>query len=215
MKIDPEVVAAARDGDRSAMDALVRSTYAETYTLAHRLTGNEHDALDVTQDAYLRAWRALRRFRGDAQFSTWLYRITANCASSAMARRSRTRTDPLPVDADVRDDHPDADVERTVGAGFDRRVLGEAMARLPWRLRQVLVLREVYDLPHRTIAERLNITEAAAKVRLHRARRRLVADLTERGTAAAHGWVAAATERLGGTAAGGAPEPADGVDRAS
>ena len=193
MKIDPDVLAAARRGDRRAMDSLVRATYADTYTLAHRLTGNEHDALDVTQDAYLRAWRALRRFRGDAQFSTWMYRITANCASTLLARRSRTRTDELAPDAQVADEHPDADLESRATSSADRVVLADAMSRLPWRLRQVLVLREIYDLPHRTIAERLNITEAAAKVRLHRARRRLVDDLTDSGSAAAHGWVVAPT----------------------
>src|SRR5690606_27837850 len=75
-----ELVAAAQDGDREAFDELVRATYAESYTLALRLTGNEEDARDVVQEAYLRAFRGLRRFRGDARFSTWMYRITANCA---------------------------------------------------------------------------------------------------------------------------------------
>ena len=191
MKVDPEVLAAARRGDRAAMDELVRSTYADTYTLAHRLTGNEHDALDVTQDAYLRAWRALRRFRGDAQFSTWMYRITANCAATVLARRTRHRTDVLSPEAPVADERPEADLEAAVTSSVDRHALREALGRLPVRLRQVLVLRDIYDLPHRVIAERLDITEAAAKVRLHRARRRLVADLTEAGTAEALGWTTA------------------------
>ena len=72
-------------------------TYA-TYTLAYRLTGDEEDARDVVQESYLRAYRGLRAFRGDAQFSTWLYRITANCASTHLgapaappARRARRR----------------------------------------------------------------------------------------------------------------------------
>ena len=73
-----DLIAAAQDGDRGAFDELVRRTYADTYTLAYRLTGNEEDARDVAQEAYLRAYRAIKRFRGDAQFSTWLYRITAN-----------------------------------------------------------------------------------------------------------------------------------------
>ena len=59
-----ELVAAAKDGDREAFDELVRVTYADTYTLAFRLTGNEEDARDVVQEAYLRAYRGLRRFRG-------------------------------------------------------------------------------------------------------------------------------------------------------
>jgi ribosomal protein L33 len=77
----------ARDGDRRAFDELVRATYVDTYTLAHRLTGDEEDARDVVQETYLRAYRGLARFRGDAQFTTWLYRITANCASTHLGRR--------------------------------------------------------------------------------------------------------------------------------
>src|SRR6188472_2639445 len=90
-----DLVAAAKEGDREAFDELVRATYASTYTLAYRLTGNEDDARDVVQEAYLRAYRGLRRFRGDAQFTTWLYRITANCASSHAGRRARHRHDDL------------------------------------------------------------------------------------------------------------------------
>src|SRR5256885_15185373 len=94
-----DLVAAAKAGDRSAFDDLVKATYADAYTLAYRLTGNEEDARDVVQDAYLRAYKGLRRFRGDAQFSTWLYRITANCASTALTRRSRTRAKELADEA--------------------------------------------------------------------------------------------------------------------
>ena len=72
-----DLVLAAKDGDRASFDELVRLTYAETYTLAFRLTGDEEDARDVVQESYLRAYRGLKRFRGDAQFTTWLYRITS------------------------------------------------------------------------------------------------------------------------------------------
>src|SRR5581483_9433914 len=86
-----ELVAAAKGGDREAFDAVVRATYADTYGLALRLTANEEDAKDVVQEAYLRAYRALKRFRGDASFTTWLYRITANCATTHLGKRSRHR----------------------------------------------------------------------------------------------------------------------------
>src|SRR5438270_10164558 len=98
-----ELVTAAKAGDRSAFDELVRATYADTYTLAYRLTGNEEDARDVVQDAYLRAYKGLRRFRGDAQFSTWMYRITANCASSLLGKRARNRHEDLDEEAGVAD----------------------------------------------------------------------------------------------------------------
>jgi RNA polymerase sigma-70 factor, ECF subfamily len=167
------LVDAARKGDRSALDELVRATYGGTYTLAFRLTGNEEDARDVVQDAYLRACKGLRRFRGDAQFTTWLYRITANCSSNLLAKRARTRTETLSEDEPVVDADPDSDPEGRM-VGEDERVrIAAALARLPWRLRQVIVLRDIYDLPHGAIADELDISEAAAKVRLHRARRRL------------------------------------------
>src|SRR5262245_36765297 len=98
-----QLVAAAKDGDRDAFDELVRATYLESYTLAYRLTGNEEDARDVVQEAYLRAFKGLRRFRGDARFSTWMYRITANCASTHLGRRKRNRHEELDDDAPVDD----------------------------------------------------------------------------------------------------------------
>src|SRR5205085_11161725 len=104
-----DLVAAAKTGDRTAFDELVRATYADAYTLAYRLTGNEEDARDVVQDAYLRAYKGLRRFRGDAQFSTWLYRITANCAATALARRSKNSHDDLDDDDAVADERRDYD----------------------------------------------------------------------------------------------------------
>src|SRR3954453_12715828 len=167
------LVTAAKAGDRSAFDDLVRATYADTYTLAYRLTGNEEDARDVVQDAYLRAFKGLRKFRGDAQFTTWLYRITANCASTAISRRAKSRHDELDLDTEVADDRPDHDPQVRAEASLERDRVSAAVANLPPRLRAVVVLRDIYDLPHEAIAAELGISEAAAKVRLHRARKKL------------------------------------------
>lgn len=182
------LVDAAQAGDRVALDHLVRATYGGTYTLAYRLTGNEDDARDVVQDAYLRAYRGLRRFRGDAQFTTWLYRITANCSANLLAKRARHRTDPLAEEEPVVDLRPEIDPERRVAGSDDRARIASALAELPWRLRQVIVLRDIYDLAHGAIAKELGITEAAAKVRLHRARRRLRDILAAEGTEAGAGY---------------------------
>jgi RNA polymerase sigma-70 factor (ECF subfamily) len=172
------LVAAAKAGDRNAFDEVVRATYSDTYALALRLTANEEDAKDVVQEAYLRAYRGLKRFRGDSSFTTWLYRITANCASTQLGKRSRHRHEPLdPELADVRDTRPDGDPEARAEAAVLRQRLSAALQELPPRLRAVVVLRDVYDLPHEAIATELGITEAAAKVRLHRARMRLRAQL--------------------------------------
>lgn len=167
------LVTAARSGDRSAFDELVKATYTDMYTLAYRLMGNEEDAQDVVQDAYFRAFRGLKRFRGDARFTTWMYRITANCASTQLAKRTRTRHDDLDEEFDLVDTRPEHDPEQRAELGFERDRIARALEELPPRLRAVIVLRDVYDLPHESIAVELGITEAAAKVRLHRARRKL------------------------------------------
>ena len=166
-----ELVQRAVDGDREAFDEMVLRTHHDAYGLALRLTSDPDDARDVVQDAYLRAYRNIAGFRGDAQFSTWLYRIVANCASTSLGKRKRHRHDPLP-DADhiaALDDGPAAHAE----AADLRDQLDTAIRELPPRLRAVVVLRDVYDLPHDAIAEELGISVSAAKVRLHRARRRL------------------------------------------
>ena len=141
--------------------------------LALRLTSDEEDARDVVQDAYLRAYRSLDRFRGDAQFSTWLYRIVANCASTTTGKRARHRHEELPDESSVAELRPDHDPEIQADVAGLRDELDQAIRDLPPRLRSVVVLRDVYDLPHEAIAEELGISVSAAKVRLHRARRRL------------------------------------------
>src|SRR5580765_8352145 len=104
-----KLVEAAQGGDRGVFDEVVRLTYAETYTLALRLTSNSEDAADVVQEAYLRAYRSLDKFRGDAQFTTWLYRITANCASTTLSRRTRNSHDDLDDESSVPDERRDYD----------------------------------------------------------------------------------------------------------
>ena len=170
---EADLIAAAQDGDRESFDDLVRASYADTYTLAYRLTGNEEDARDVSQEAYLRAYRAIGRFRGDAQFSTWMYRITANCAATYLGRRSRHRHDVLDDTVPVADPRTDHDPQLRADASDLRDRLALALDELPPRLRAVVVLRDLYDLPHESIAAELGISESAAKVRLHRARNKL------------------------------------------
>jgi RNA polymerase sigma-70 factor, ECF subfamily len=168
-----ELISAAQAGDRSAFDELVRQTYVDTYTLAVRLCSDEEDARDVVQDAYLRAWRSIGRFRGDAAFSTWMYRITANCASTFVAKRRRLRTEPLLTHLEPADPHPESQPEGMLESAMELDQVGRALADLPPRLRAVVVLKDVYDLPHEAIAEELGISVSAAKVRLHRGRRKL------------------------------------------
>jgi RNA polymerase sigma-70 factor (ECF subfamily) len=174
-----ELVARARTGDKIAFGDLVRITYPDSYALALRVLGNEHDARDAVQDAYLRAFRSIKRFRGDAAFSTWLHRITANCANTLLVRRSRQRHSNIEEvsTGDLADYLVDLVVDNNPESRLAQRdqlrVVADALSNLPDRLRSVVVLRDVYDLSHEAIARELGISISATKVRLHRGRRRL------------------------------------------
>lgn len=179
------LVAAARRGDRDAFDELVRRTYRQVYTLALRLTADDEDARDATQETFLRAFRAIGGFRGDAQFETWLYRIAVNASLSLRVRRARHRHEllddraaALPTRGAGTEPAEPANAPEERWALHDR--LEAALARLPERWRAVVVLRDVYDLPHEEIARQLGVSVNATKIRLHRARRRLRAELEGR-----------------------------------
>ncbi len=168
------LVSAAREGDRPAFDELVRRTYVDTYTLALRLTAHEEDARDVVQESYLRAWKGLPRFRGDAQFTTWMYRITANTAYTVVKRRRRHRAESL--DAMLEDPielRPGAQPEDAAESAALLERLAVGLDELPPKLRVLVVLKDIYGLSHEEIAEELGISVPAAKVRLHRGRKRL------------------------------------------
>ena len=168
------LVSAAREGDRPAFDELVRRTYVDTYTLALRLTAHEEDARDVVQESYLRAWKGLPRFRGDAEFTTWMYRITANTAYTVVKRRRRHRAESL--DAMLEDPielRPGAQPEDAAESAALLERLAVGLDELPPKLRVLVVLKDIYGLSHEEIAEELGISVPAAKVRLHRGRKRL------------------------------------------
>ncbi|NND03623.1 MAG: RNA polymerase sigma factor [Acidimicrobiia bacterium] len=162
----------ARAGDRAAFSELVRIHQDEVYTLATRLVGDRELAADVSQEALIRAWRALPKFRGDAKFSTWLHRIVVNAAWTQRRRQKRHKTSPMseiyhePVAAEA------GPLDLATVSAMRPRLL-EALRQLSPSLRAVVVLKDVYDWPHNEIAEHLGITTTAAKVRLHRARKRL------------------------------------------
>lgn len=168
-----DLVVAAKAGDRLAFEELVRATYVDTYTLALRLTANEEDARDVVQEVYLRAWKGIGRFRGDAQFGTWLYRITANAASTHITRRRRHRSEPLDAVPEPIEERFALQPEAATESAVTMERLAYAVAQLPPKLRAIVVLKDVYGLSHEAIAEELGISVSAAKVRLHRGRRKL------------------------------------------
>jgi RNA polymerase sigma-70 factor (ECF subfamily) len=168
---DPhDLVNRARDGDREAFGELVRIHQHEVYTLAVRLIRDRDMASDVSQDAFVRAWRAMPNFRGDAKFSTWLHRITVNTAWTHRTKKNRVRLDPL----DALNSEPESnslDPIRAGEAASAKPEIEHALLELTEPIRAVVVLKDVYDWSHTEIAEHLDISVTAAKVRLHRGRK--------------------------------------------
>jgi RNA polymerase sigma-70 factor, ECF subfamily len=171
-----DLVERARDGDRDAFGELVRIHQHGVYTLAVRLVRDRDQASDVAQDAFVRAWRAMPSFRGDAKFSTWIHRITVNTAWTHRAKQKRVRLDSL--ESLVEDPESAAlDPIRAGEAACAAPRIEDALMGLSDSIRAVVVLKDVYDWSHIEIADHLNISVTAAKVRLHRGRKDLRAKL--------------------------------------
>jgi RNA polymerase sigma-70 factor (ECF subfamily) len=152
----------------------VRVTQREVYTLCLRILQNPDDAAEAAQDAYVRAWRGLKSFRGEASFTTWLYRVAANAAISKQRSRKRRRLHEVSSDDESLALLPSREsVEGRAGARADLEALERALRELPEHYRAALVLRDVYEMSMDEIASHLAISESAAKVRIHRGRKRL------------------------------------------
>ena len=173
-RVPDELVERCRQGDERAWSQLVEATYRDVYTLCLRILNDPNDAAEATQDAYLKAWRGLKGFRGDAMFETWLYRVASNSALSKHRSRKRRQSRESGMQDDVLTELPAAgSVEATAGARIEVQALEAALARLPEQHRMVIVLRDVYGMSIEEVADQLGISGTAAKVRVHRARKRL------------------------------------------
>ena len=163
------VMRAAR-GEQDAFRVLVERYQHLTYTLALRLVGNEEDARDVAQEAFLAAWKALPKFRMDAKFSTWLYRLTVNCATDLLRKRKEAVSlDGEAVQAADCTPTPQEQAERAER----KEILHRCIALLSENHRKILVLREVHGLDYEEIGQVLELTPGTVKSRLARARMEL------------------------------------------
>ena len=173
-RVSSDVIERCRNGDERAWGQLVEATYRDVYTLCLRILGDPHDAAEATQDAYLKAWRGLSGFRGDSMFETWLYRVASNSALSKHRSRRRRQSHEAGVQDEVLTELPaSGSVEATAGARIEVQALEAALAKLPEQHRTAVVLRDVYGMNIEEIATQLGISETAAKVRVHRARKKL------------------------------------------
>lgn len=161
---DREAVEACQRGDREAFDRLVERYQREVYRLCYRYLNNHEDANDAAQDVFLRAYRAIGRFRGDSAFSTWLYRIAVNTCLNFRAARK-------PAGSEL----PDALVDPRPGAQArvekderSRRVR-EAVSRLPDKQRATVILKIYHHLTHEEVAGILGATVGTVKANLFHA----------------------------------------------
>jgi len=164
------LVSRAREGDRVAFEALARRHADRLYAVVVRFCADATEAEDVVQEAFLRAWRGIARFEGSSEFFTWLYRIGINEAKRRAERHPRNET--VSIEDEPIDGAPDWSEapERRAEQGELRRVLEAAVRALPADYRAPLVLRDVEGLSTREAAAVMDLSEAAFKSRLHRAR---------------------------------------------
>lgn len=159
----------AADGDRHAFGILVRSHQEAVFHWIRRLVRDDETARDLTQETFLRAYRGLPAFRGDAAFATWARTIATNVVRSHA--RAAPRATFVELEESLADGAPAADVVLEHEA--DRRALALALERLPPRQREVVTLRVYEELPYAEIARRTGSSENACKVNFHHALKRL------------------------------------------
>lgn len=172
---DLTLVVRAQEGDTYAFEVLVRRHQRTLYRLAVRLLGDPRDAEDAVQEAFVTAWRRLGGFRGEAAFSSWMYRIVTNRCLKMLSQRRPA----LPLD-DL-DDRPGSDrgsPEQAAETGDRAAALGRALQNLPADQRACWVLRELHGLSYEDIADIVGSGPDAVRGRLYRARRRLAEVMT-------------------------------------
>ena len=168
---DEELVARSVGGDADCFNELILRWERPIYVLAYRTIGREEDARDVCQETFLRAFRALPGFRGQAKFSSWLYRIALNLCRDWMRRERRTPTVQAPEGVDLLDlaaaAEPSEPIEDLVARKDLSRAVARVMERLPEEQRTAIVLKEFHGLTFREIAELLGCPLSTVKTRLY------------------------------------------------
>jgi RNA polymerase sigma-70 factor (ECF subfamily) len=168
---DEELVARSIGGDQESFNQLVLRWERPIYALAYRVIGREEDARDVCQETFLRAFRALSGFKGQAKFSSWLYRITLNLCRDWIRRERRTPIAQAPEGVDLIEMASEAEPAESIEDLVARRELGravaKAMAALPDDQRTAIVLKEYHGLTFQEIADLLDCPLSTVKTRLY------------------------------------------------
>ena len=223
---ESSLIGEAQRGSAAAFEELVRLYDSSVLRLALRMVRSEEEARDIYQEAFLKAYRSIRDFRGECGFRTWLFRIVTNLCLDRARRQAGRRAEPLAVPGDERGDdwtveaarllvdrRPGSDPHKVLEAGEVRRRVGDALRGLPERERLVFELRHDQELRLSAVAEILGTSEDTVRNCLYRAHQRLRAELSDlRGNApgGAPGRAAPAAARA--VRARGTPEPVNGVE---
>lgn len=183
---DRELVAAARHGDRAALDLLLRRHYDRIHAVCRRVIGSARDADDAAQEALIKIVRSLHAFDERARFATWAYRVATNAALDELRRRGRrpllhaVDDDGEPLHAETLDPRAHAPLD----AVADHAALDEALRAIPEEFRIAVVLRDVGDLDYAEISQALGVPVGTVKSRIARGRAMLAARLGNRGPTA-------------------------------
>ncbi|MGE3472515.1 MAG: RNA polymerase sigma factor [Vicinamibacterales bacterium] len=168
---DEELVARSMDGDVDSFNQLIKRWERPIYALAYRVIGREEDARDVCQETFLRAYRAIKGFKGQAKFSSWLYRIALNLCRDWIRRQRRTPVVQMPEDADVSELAAERGPVESIETLVARRELGRAvaaaMATLPEEQRTAIILKEYHGLTFQEIADMQGCPLSTVKTRLY------------------------------------------------
>lgn len=177
MQSEAELVRLARQGDESVFALLVEQNQSRIYNLALRMTRNPDDAAELTQEAFLNAWRGLSKFQGESSFSTWLYRLTSNLCIDFLRREKRRSGLSMTVSLDDEEEGRQADVpderfspEQSAERREVQELIRAGLRSLSEEHRRVLVLRELDGLSYAEIAQLLGLEEGTVKSRIARAR---------------------------------------------
>ena len=180
--MNEEWIQKLRTGDPAAFETLVRAHTSSVYKIAYTMMGNEHDAQDAVQEAFIKIYRALPSFRGDSAITTWMYRIAVNVCKDMLRRAGRFRTvspDDEAVFLDLPDTSPMPD--EVLLSKETKKELLAAIDELPTDYKLVITLCDLEGLPYIDAAQALDCPLGTVKSRLSRARNLLLQKLSEKG----------------------------------
>lgn len=168
---DAQLVAASKKGDQDAFSLLVQRYQRRVFNLVFRMLQNYEEASEITQEAFFAAWQGLPAFRGDARFSTWLYRIAYNCALKQLELRKRDNALHQALQAEsILEDEGDIQKNMHLEMLDNQKLVQEHLSQLPAKYRIVLVLRHLQDMTYEEMAEVLTMPVGTIKTHLFRAR---------------------------------------------